>query len=632
MEPVALPQNDPNPSSRRDRLADARAAWSYGTWNYGADDQGVKKSVTTFIATPPARELPLIGWFLRVVPGVAAVALNDGVHFVLRKLGLGNWTPAVPTRPMPERPKLKGTPDAPLSDSKGGLLARTERGARLMAFNWLDGQLAKTLGDYGGKTAPSKPPASNGAPAVPPVVPARSPGPAVTIANFFGVYRTLPVPSVVSVWKQPTGGLTDATFAWLRVAGPNPEMLRRVDELPADFPSDLATASGETAREAARNDRLFLIDYSMLAGLQPSSWQGIPRFVGAPRALFAADAAGALAPVAIQCAAGGPVFRPSDPVWPVAKCVVQVADANYHELVAHLGRTHLLVEIFLLATRNELASNHPISRLLVPHFEGTIFINHQARTSLIAPDGAIDRIFAGTIESSQQLAVDSIGSLDIATYGLPARIAAGKTTAIGMYPWRDDALQVWGAIRGFVKHVVERAYPTQADLQSDTELTAWGVRLSKPFGQGGVPGFVAPKTHDELAEILTLIIYTASAQHAAVNFTQFPLMSFAPLYAGSGWISTPTTNAEVEAPLTFFPPTPLALEQADTLYLLSSVHYTQLGRYERGWFGDTTVDGFVTTFQRALATIESSIAKANSTRPAPYTHLLPSLIPQSINI
>ncbi len=616
MTPVALPHDDPNPAQRALRLRDARSAWTYGTWN----------DLHTFADKPPARELPLIGWLVRVLPGVGLVALNDGLHSLFRCVGLAHWTPHArfaPRRPAPSRPTLEGKPAAPCSDSKGGMVARAERGARLMVFNWLDKRLSKTLGDYGttAKSAPS-----------PAVTGASLPSPGRTLADFSAVYRALPTPSVVTGWERPQGGLTDERFAWLRLAGPNPEMLERIDGVPPGFPPDLAVPGAGTAGDAARDGRLFQADYALLGALVPSVWHGLSRSVAAPCALFAVNDAGALVPVAIRCVSDGQVFRPGEPAWPAAKHVVQVADANQHELVAHLSRTHLLVEIFLMATRTQLASNHPIARLLIPHFEGTVFINYQARTSLIAPGGAIDRIFGGTIASSQQVAVDALRALDIAHYGLPERTKARRTDAIPVYPWRDDALRIWDAVATFVRGVVDAAYVTDAAVAADPELAAWSATLAGPFGSGGVPGFVGPGTRRELADILTLVVYTASAQHAAVNFAQFPLMSFSPLFGGAGWAPAPVNPNTNGSLIAFLPPRQLALQQADTLYLLSSVHYTQLGRYERGWFGDRGVDGLVAAFRRELDGIEAAIGAANATRPEPYTHLLPSLIPQSINI
>ena len=53
---------------------------------------------------------------------------------------------------------------------------------------------------------------------------------------------------------------------------------------------------------------------------------------------------------------------------------MQIADGNYHELISHLGRTHLLIRGFCdREPERQLAPNHPVGLLLRPHFEGTLF-------------------------------------------------------------------------------------------------------------------------------------------------------------------------------------------------------------------------------------------------------------------
>jgi arachidonate 15-lipoxygenase len=69
--------------------------------------------------------------------------------------------------------------------------------------------------------------------------------------------------------------------------------------------------------------------------------------------------------------------------------------------------------------------------------------------------------------------------------------------------------------------------------------------------------------------------------------------------------------------------------------LLGGVYYTKLGDYDRNvpghYFQDARVAEPLATFQATLARIESDIGRKNLSR-IPYIVLLPSEIPQSINI
>jgi arachidonate 15-lipoxygenase len=369
-------------------------------------------------------------------------------------------------------------------------------------------------------------------------------------------------------------------------------------------------------------------------------------------ALFAVPPRGSsLIPVAIQCGqdpAAHPIFTPSPAAdrlwgWEMAKLVVEVADGNYHELFTHLGRTHLVIEAFAVATHRHLAEVHPIWALLVPHFEGTLFINEAAATSLIAADGPIDHIFAGTIASSQLAAVDARLAFDFRGKMLPADLAArgvGTGSALADYPYRDDALLVWNAIHEWARQYVDLYYASDADVTGDSELAAWAACLA---GEAKIRGFGPVTTRGQLIDICTMVMFTASAQHAAVNFPQKDIMAFAPAITGAGWQAAPNGERGHDKPgwLAMMPPMALALQQLNVLELLGSVHYRPLGDYRSNafpyptWFQDprvTAAEGPLAWFQAALQGVEAEIVARNAQRLQPYPYLQPSLIPTSINI
>ena len=71
------------------------------------------------------------------------------------------------------------------------------------------------------------------------------------------------------------------------------------------------------------------------------------------------------------------------------------------------------------------------------------------------------------------------------------------------------------------------------------------------------------------------------------------------------------------------------IQELNLTNILSSVYYTRLGDYPT--FADGRVQAPLQTFQKALQQIEEMINQRNQERP-PYEFLLPSKIPQSINI
>jgi arachidonate 15-lipoxygenase len=69
----------------------------------------------------------------------------------------------------------------------------------------------------------------------------------------------------------------------------------------------------------------------------------------------------------------------------------------------------------------------------------------------------------------------------------------------------------------------------------------------------------------------------------------------------------------------------------NTGYMLGDTHYTRLGHYGPGYFGEPRIDELAGRFATRLDEIEKTISERNKQR-RPYPFLIPSGVPQSINI
>ena len=348
---------------------------------------------------------------------------------------------------------------------------------------------------------------------------------------------------------------------------------------------------------------------------------------------------GRLIPVAIQCAQTpgyNPVFTPHDGVgWLMAKTIVQIADGNVHEGVTHLGRTHLLLEPFVIATERQLAWNHPVGLLLRPHFEGTLFVNDLAQSFLIAPGGLVDDLLAGTLGATRGLAARAVADYSLGDAALPTALHArgvDDARVLPNYPYRDDALLYWRVIKRWVRDYVDTYYRSSLDVVEDAELAAWCRELGQAGHVAGFRDGEVIRTRTALVDALTSVIFTASVQHAAVNYPQYDHMAFTPNMPLAGFAPAPVSvhGLNEQDYLELLPPRSSALKQLHLVYLLGSVHHTTLGEYGDSALCDPAVQRPLKNFKRGLDRAGARVGARNRRRrPYPFLH---EGIPQSTNI
>lgn len=100
----------------------------------------------------------------------------------------------------------------------------------------------------------------------------------------------------------------------------------------------------------------------------------------------------------------------------------------------------------------------------------------------------------------------------------------GVRLLIEDYPYAVDGLEIWSAIKTWVQDYSFLYYKTDEMVQEDAELQAWWTEIREK-GHGDKkdePWWPKMQSRGELIECCTIIIWVASALHAAVNFGQYP--------------------------------------------------------------------------------------------------------------
>lgn len=379
-----------------------------------------------------------------------------------------------------------------------------------------------------------------------------------------------PVPQVIKVDK--TAWRTDEEFAREMLAGLNPVVIQLLKEFPPKSKLDSETygdqnstitkshieqsLDGLTVEEALEKERLFILDHhdTLMPYLGRINTTG--NKVYASRTLLFLKDDGTLKPLVIELSLPHPdgdssgavseVYTPGegvyDSLWQLAKAYVGVNDSGNHQLISHWLQTHASIEPFVIATNRQLSVLHPVFKLLEPHYRDTMNINALARQILINGGG----IFEITVfPSKYAMEMSSFIYKNHWTFpdqALPAELKKrgmavedpeaphGLRLKIEDYPYAVDGLEVWYAIESWVQDYIPLYYKTDEDVQNDTELQAWWkeVREEGHGDKKSEPWWPKMQTRKELIDSCTIIIWVASALHAAVNFGQYPFAGYLP--------------------------------------------------------------------------------------------------------
>ncbi|KAL6490632.1 hypothetical protein MHYP_G00009770 [Metynnis hypsauchen] len=214
--------------------------------------------------------------------------------------------------------------------------------------------------------------------------------------------------------------------------------------------------------------------------------------------------------------------------WLLAKMWVRHAEFQVFQVLSHLLRTHLIVEVISVATLRQLPAVHPIYKLLTPHLKYTLEINCRGRTQLISSDGIFKRVVS--TGGNGLLALREYKILTYRSLQPNFDFLDRGVTKLKDYFYRDHTLLIWDAIHNFVSRMVSLYYSSDSEVQQDTELQVW---VKDIVGEGFVdlPEFGLAselKTKEELITLLSVVIFTTTAQHATTNNGQFDWCAWVP--------------------------------------------------------------------------------------------------------
>lgn len=232
-----------------------------------------------------------------------------------------------------------------------------------------------------------------------------------------------------------------------------------------------------------------------------------------------------------------------------------------------------MTEPVIIATHRHLSKLHPIHQLMLPHLKYTFLINATARQQLIGAEGKFEGLFTPgahfldlvvsyykdswsfdsqalpkdllkryNTELIPILVIHAVGKVlfDLINFcafpclrgmAVPDKKAKqGVKLVVNDYPYAADGLELWDAMKTWNKEYVDVYYHDDNAILTDTELQNWWSEF-RNVGHADMkdaPGWPNLKSKQDLTEIVTIMQWLCTCQHAAVNYSQYDYAAFMP--------------------------------------------------------------------------------------------------------
>jgi hypothetical protein len=238
--------------------------------------------------------------------------------------------------------------------------------------------------------------------------------------------------------------------------------------------------------------------------------------------------------------------------WRYAKTCAQVSDWLRHEVGVHLTHAHLVEEVTIVAANRTLPMNHPVYRILSPHWYKTLSLNAAARSTLLPQ--IIVELVGISPEQAYSFTKSHFENFDfVANYvpnDLKRRGFPNTEGGLGIpkyrnYPYAKNMVMMWNAIRTYVKSMLLVYYDVKtadATVAADEYVQNWSNECRGP---GRLSTFPEIKTLDGLTDAITMCIHIAAPFHNTVNYLQNFYQVFVPAKPPALCRAPPTTRAEL---------------------------------------------------------------------------------------
>ncbi|TKY59263.1 Linoleate 13S-lipoxygenase 3-1 [Spatholobus suberectus] len=279
---------------------------------------------------------------------------------------------------------------------------------------------------------------------------------------------------------------------------------------------------GMSIQQALEENKLFTLDYHDVYLPFLDRINGLEgRKAYATTTIFFLTKMGALKPIAIQLAL--PTRNPKTSSKQVTNTCLYGAINNRYSSAIECDASYIQASASPYAIHTQ---DNAIARQTLINAEGTIETDH-------TPGRYCMQFSSAAYKDWWRFDMEGFPA-DLIRRGLAVPDATqphGIRLLIEDYPYAADGLLIWSSIEKLVRTYVNHYYKNSNAVSSDNELQSWYrefINLGHPDHKNASwwPKLANP---EDLVSMLTTVIWLVSAQHAVLNFGQYPYGGHVPI-------------------------------------------------------------------------------------------------------
>ncbi|RVE68810.1 hypothetical protein OJAV_G00095590 [Oryzias javanicus] len=277
-------------------------------------------------------------------------------------------------------------------------------------------------------------------------------------------------------------------------------------------------------------------------------------------------------------------------------------------------------------------------QILIRHTHDTLQINIKARHDLISKDGDFTKFTASGGEGMITILGKSLSNLTYSSLCIPDDIEDRGLGDVKNFYYKEDGLKLWEIMHSFVIETLSYYYKDDDMVKKDDELQNW---IKEIFEHGflknektGIPHEFTYMT--DLVKFVTMVMFTCSVQHAAVNSGQRDFYGWMPNGPSTMREPPPTKKGAVTTAkiMEALPDTKITASSMEIVRLLSTPPSDAkfLVDFKEEYFTEDGPCKQIKNFKAELQDLSKQIKERNKNLELPYTYLDPAFVEWSVDV